>query len=167
MRSAVLSVCLWCVAFAAQAQTIPGVKVRYAFITEHQPGNIPVDPNNGRPLHAPGPDTLYTIYIETSTPQPVYWYAAWQKGETYSINCTRVDKTPVEAGTKKKGGEKIIIDTSKGGTLWRLDLFPAAKKLPSPAGLQPGEMLLQGVRGNKKIILRVSKLVELSAIPSV
>jgi hypothetical protein len=163
----VLSLCLVLTALLPVAQTTPGVKLLYAFITEHQPGNIPIDPANGHPLHAAGPDTLYTIYIETSGPQPVYWYAAWQKDETYSIHCSRVEKTPVEAGITKTGREKIMINASEGSTVWRLDLFPADKNLPLPADLRKGEIILQGMRANKKLVLQVSKLVELAAIPSV
>lgn len=131
-------------------------------MTQHQPGNIPVDPN-GRPLHE-GPDTVYTVYVET-TGQAIQWKAACIDGRMYSIAAHPVTKTPFEAGTRKRPKEKIFLPAARGNHLWRLDFGLMEEK---PACRQKkGEILLEGKRGNKNIMVKTSDVAELWEIPAV
>jgi len=153
--------------FLAPAQTVPGIKRSYAFLTEHQPGNIMVKPD-GSPVHD-GPDTLLTVYLEMpAAGAPVIaWRKAWWCGVTYSINAVPAGKTQKEVGTGKANREKIILTPAKGNCLWKLDLFHAENSAAPPLLSKPGELILEGKRAGKKIILHISNVVELATIPSV
>jgi len=70
--------CFITAGFIGRAQSVAGIKHSYAFLTEHQPGNIMVRPD-GVPVHD-GPDTLLTVYLEmpvTKGTAPVVWKNAW------------------------------------------------------------------------------------------
>ena len=155
---------LFCVAHAALAQTAPGVKHVYAFVRQHQPGNIAVDPD-GKPMHA-GPDTLYTVYVETDR-QGIEWKKAYIDGRMYDVTARPVTATPFGAGTDKRSGRKIWLPAAKGNRLWQLDLGLTDAAPVYPRKTEPGKILLEGKRGNRKIVVKVSDVVELSEIPSV
>jgi len=176
------------VAIRLPAQSIPGVRNVYAFMVEHQPGNIPVDPT-GTPLNA-GPDTLYTVYVETIG-QGIQWKRAYIRGRAYTITARRVEKTPFEAGIRKSPREKIVLQAGKGGRLWQLSLDAIAGKPayrandetlkieqrkiqsylgkyhPLPEVDWAGPLVLEGTRGHKKVVLRVDNIILLKEIPSV
>jgi hypothetical protein len=146
------------------AQAVTGVRHVYAFMTEHQPGNIAVNPD-GRPFHA-GPDTVYTVYVET-TAQDIQWKRAYIQGRAYTVYCRRVQKTPVEAGRTVQGGERIRLQAGKGGRLWQLDLGMTDEPPVYGVKGRAGEIVLEGRRGNKKMVVRVNKIIMLEGIPSV
>ena len=141
----------------AGAQLTDGIKNIYAFRAEHLPGIVAVDPQ-GNPTHQ-GPDTLYTIYIESA--KPIQWLKAWKNGKTYSIIAMRIADAPVDAGIKKANGEHVLINVTKGNALWRLDLTPAEKQAPPPQKIKAGHMLLQGTHGTKTVVRSVVNEVEL------
>ena len=148
---------------AAPAQTAPGVKNVYAFLKLHQPGNIAADPE-GRPLQE-GPDTLYTVYVETDRPD-IEWKKAYVNGRIYAITCSPVGTTPFRVGAEKRSGRKIFLSASKGNRLWQLDLGVTNEKPVHRQKITPGEIILEGKKENRKIIMKVSVVVELREIPS-
>ncbi len=152
----------WC-----PAQTVPGIKHSYAFLTEHQPGNIMVKPD-GTPVHD-GPDTLLTVYLEMpgAGSPTIAWKNAWWHGVCYSINAVAAGKLPQEAGTAKAGRKKIILTAAKGNCWWKLDLFHAEGNTAPPLLSKPGALMLEGRQAGKKIILHIDYVVELATIPSV
>lgn len=105
------------------------IKTTAAFRSVHLPGNIPVDPE-GRSLYK-GPDTLLTIYVETS-PLPIKWLMAWSEGRTWSVTPIAQTGPSVEAGIRKTDRQHIVLTAAKGNKWWRLELSPAGR--PQSAG---------------------------------
>jgi len=160
------SFCLLCCAGCiSRAQLPAGIKHSYAFFSIHMPGNIAVNPD-GLPMHA-GPDTLFTIYLETGTAPPI-WTSAWMKGRTYSVSCFPVTGSALEAGTSKASGEKRMVTAAGGNRLWRLELSPAEKAKMPPRMAKGGEIiLLEGKSGRRPVVLGLNRIEELASIPSV
>jgi len=149
-----------------------GIRAIHAFWAIHIPGNIPVDPESGRPLYH-GPDTLNTVYIETGAGvQGIQWEAAWKNNRIYSITVILISKPSLEIGTRKADNQKVILTPAKGNKLWRLELtplFPGSEGPAKPEGaypmppekLRPGEILLRGKCGKKTFFQKIGSQVEL------
>ncbi len=146
------------------AQGKYGIKKIRAFSAEQIPGNIPVD-EKGQSMYK-GPDTLYTIYIE-STGKKIDWDSAWKNDRTYTVVTTLVAEKSLEAGTEKNTGKKIVLTPRNGNQLWMLQLVPAENKTRAPGSLKPGEIILRGRFDNKTIFQAVKGLTELNVFPSV
>lgn len=146
------------------AQGKYGIMKIDAFWTEHIPGTIPVDAN-GQSLYN-GPDTLYSIYLETNG-RKVEWDKAWKNGKAYSIVTTLITTYPHDAGFEKATGKKNILIPAKGNQLWVLHLAPIDQKTTVPAYLKTGQMIIQGKYGSKIITQIIKKETELSTLPSV
>jgi hypothetical protein len=159
--------CLLIGGFSVAAQTA-GIKRSYAFISLHQPGSIMVRPD-GMPVHA-GPDTLLTVYLEipvTFDTSAVVWKNAWMNGVSYSFQLFELMETPLEAGTLKGSRKKVVLTAAKDYGWWRLVLAPAERKSTPAKGAKPGQIILEGKQGRKKILLDINSLAELESIPSV
>jgi hypothetical protein len=106
------------------------------------------------------------VYVETDR-QGIDWKKAYIDGRVYAVTGRPVTTTPFGAGTDKRSGRKIWLPAAKGNRLWQLDLGLTDAPPVYPQKKGPGKILLEGKRGNRKIIVKVSDVVELSEIPSV
>ena len=163
MNKYLFSILFSSISIISCSQTKYGIKKIYAFSAERLPGNIPVDAQ-GNSLYK-GPDTLNTIYIETSG-KDIQWNSAWKNGKMYSINAMLIIGLPYEAGIKKSNNQKVLISAAPGSKLWQLELVPAEGKKKSPVKARPGEIILEGIYKGKKIIQKIDKQVELALPPS-
>ena len=154
---------LLCISLLSCAQSRHLVKNVYATCTVHLPGNIAVD-RNGNSI-SPG-DTLNIIYVETTT-EKIHWTRAWKDGKDYSVIKTLITESPFDAGTNKMTNEKIILHSTKGNKLWKLQLVPGEKFFLAPLKTLPGEIILQGMYHGKKITQKIFKQTEIVSIPSV
>ena len=145
------------------AQSKHLVKNVYATYTVHLPGNIAVD-RNGNSI-SPG-DTLNTIYVETTTGQ-IRWTRARKNGKDYSVIKTLITESPFDAGTNKMTNEKIILHSTEGNKLWKLQLVPGEIFFIAPLKTLRGEIILQGMYHGKKITQKIFKQIEIVSIPSV
>jgi len=147
----------------ACAQSKYAVKNIYATYTVHLPGNIPID-KDGNAISTR--DTLNVIYIET-TSEEIQWKMAWENDKTYPIITTLIATSTLDAGINKMTNEKMILRAAKGNKLWQLRLVPGEKNISAPSKILPGEIILQGIYRGKKITQKITKQIELIAIPSV
>lgn len=150
------------VSITSCAQTKHGIRKIHAFSREQMPGNIPM-PGLGIPG---GPDTVYTIYAETSD-KNIQWDSAWVNNKTYTVKTVWLNENRAEPGIGKSNGEKIVL---KGDNKWFLSvlyLVPAGHSMPPPSPAGQGGMLLKGRHQGKPLLHTVSQWVELLAIPSV
>lgn len=143
------------------AQTKHGIRKIYAFSREQMPGNIPM-PGLGIPG---GPDTVYTIYVETSD-KKIEWDSAWRNNKTYTVEAVWLTENRAEPGISKNTEEKIVLKGEKKSYLYALYLVPAGESLPVPASVEQGGLLLKGRYEGIGFFQIVSQLVELKAIPS-
>ncbi len=142
------------------AQTSKVVKNVQAYYSERLPGNIPADPTLLKR------DSILQVYIQTTTAD-IKWDSASKGDVQYLIHAAVIDNTPHEVGTKKDGGEKLVISPAKGVFLWRIFLEPdpISGKPVIPNEKYP--VLIKGFFKGKTITLKVDKAIELEAIPSV
>ncbi|MBI5371511.1 MAG: hypothetical protein HZA79_05735 [Sphingobacteriales bacterium] len=148
----------------ACSQAKPVIRKSYGYYSERLPGNIPAD-SNGNPLPGFGPDTTYTIYMETATAD-LGWDTAWVGEKTFSILAQRLPGRVIEAGMEKNRSQPAIIRAGKGTVLWRLDLIPQ-EPAPEKPGI-PGRQIIIKVRKDKKQFeIHIDSLVELQVPPSV
>ncbi len=148
----------------ACSQTKNVLRKSYAYYSERLPGNIPVD-SNGNPLPGSGPDTLYTIYMETGTGE-LYWDSAWVGEKTFTVIAQLLQDPVVKAGMEKNGNQPALIRAGKGAVLWRLDLVPI-EPVPGKPVLPGGKMFIKGRKDKKKFEIHINRLVELTVPPSV
>lgn len=149
----------------ANAQESRGIRHAYAFITEHLPGNIAVDPN-GRPLHR-GPDTLTTVYLETCLSGVIHWEKAWKNGNSFSVQSIPIPSQTADVGIRKADSQKVTLTPAKGCKLWRLELVPDDSPVKQPVKTHPGEIILRGEYGHRTILQRINNVTEIVAPPSV
>ena len=154
---------LLCISLLSCAQSKHLVKNVYATYTVHLPGNIAVD-RNGNSISSG--DTLNTIYVETTTGQ-IRWTRARKDGKDYSVIKTLITESPFDAGTNKMTNEKIILHSTEGNKLWKLQLVPEEKFFLTPIKTLQGEIILQGMYHGKKITQKIFKQIEIVSIPSV
>ena len=150
-----------CIALLSCAQSKHLVKNAYATYSVHLPGNIAVD-KNGNSISSR--DTLIVIYV-AATGQ-IRWTRAWKDGKDYSVIQTLITESQYEAGINKMTGEKMILYSTKGSLLWRLQLVPEVKVFSIPLKTLPGEIILQGIYHGKKITQKIFKQTEIVSIPS-
>ena len=150
-----------CIALLSCAQSKHLVKNAYATYSVHLPGNIAVD-KNGNSISSG--DTLIVIYV-AATGQ-IRWTRAWKDGKDYSVIETLITESQYEAGINKMTGEKMILYSTKGSLLWRLQLVPEVKFFSTPLKTLPGEIILQGIYHGKKITQKIFKQTEIVSIPS-
>lgn len=143
------------------AQTKHGIRKIHAYSREQMPGNIPM-PGLGIPS---GPDTVFTIYVETSD-KKIQWDSAWRNNKTYTVETVWLTDNRAEPGISKSNGEKIVLKGDKKSYLYALYLVPAGQVLPAPAPVDQGGLLLKGRHDGKSFFQIISQLVELEAIPS-
>ncbi|MBI3138629.1 MAG: hypothetical protein HYZ15_08605 [Sphingobacteriales bacterium] len=148
----------------ACSQTKQVFRKSYGYYSERLPGNIPVDPN-GNPLPGFGPDTLYTLYMETAAGE-LNWDSAWVGEKTFTIIAQLLQDPVAKAGIEKSGNQPVIIRAGKGAVLWRLDLVPV-EPVPGKAVIPGGKLMIKGRKGKKKFEVHISSLVELTIPPSV
>lgn len=160
-----LSFCLlFFVTLSSYAQTKYGIKNIYAYYAQHLPGNIPVD-DNGNSLYK-GPDTLITVYIETTGQEP-HWSNAWRGNKVYSIVTTLIKQPTIEAGIRKSSNQKILVSPAKGNCLWQLEFVPQESRMLPPQKMKPGEIILRGKYKSKTFLQKISRLIELRLPDSV
>ncbi|MEP6928064.1 MAG: hypothetical protein ABI834_10525 [Ginsengibacter sp.] len=152
-----------CVSLLSCAQSKHLIKNIYATYSVHLPGNVAVD-RNGNSISLT--DTLSIIYIETAS-EKIHWFHAWKGAKDYSIITTLITELPFNAGTNKMTNEKIILRSTKGNKLWKLQLVPGEKFFMAPLKILQGEIILQGIYHGKKITQKIFKQIELVSIPSV
>ncbi len=146
----------------ACAQEKYGIKNVQLFSRVQMPGNIPVN-EKGEPLR--GPDTIYSIIVET-TGKPVQWKAAYTKNKVYSITATLVSNLPYDAGIDDANGKKILLTPAKGNQLWLLDLSPMETDTAArPTVISPGIMLLQGKKGNTPFSRTIQQKTDIQMMP--
>src|SRR6185295_3874961 len=92
---AFISIGLLLITLASGAQSKYGIRRTDAFFTEHMPGNIRANDNGEPAFH--GPDTITTIYIET-TSNAIKWITAWKDGKSFSVSTTAINERPYEVG---------------------------------------------------------------------
>jgi hypothetical protein len=160
----IIFTCLFCISIASSSQSNYGIRRTDAFFTEHMPGNIRVD-DNGQPVFH-GPDTITTIYIET-TGSPIKWIAAWKDGKSFSVIATAINERPFEVGVNKINNKKIILKPRKGNKLWLLQLEKKETSSKPPVKTKRGEIILQGRSGGKLFIQKINSQTELDSLPSV
>lgn len=148
----------------ANTQITYGIKSIQGVYIEKLPGNIPVD-ENGNSLFK-GPDTLITIYVETSGKEPE-WKMAWRGNKNYSITSSLISQKRYEVGTTMKDNKKIILSPAAGNKLWQLTLQLNNKKIKLPQKLKIGELLIKGKYKGKDFYIKNDTLVQLSTHPSV
>jgi hypothetical protein len=148
----------------ACTQIKDGIKNIQGFYIEKLPGNIPVDENGNSSFK--GPDTLITIYVETSGKEPD-WKMAWWGSKNYSITSSLISQTQYEVGTTIKDNKKIFLNPAKRNKLWKLNLQVSDKKVYLPQVIKKGQLLLKGKYLNKTIYRKINTLVQLTTIPSV
>jgi hypothetical protein len=153
---------LLCISLMSCAQSKHLIKNVYATYTVHLPGNIVVD-KNGNSISSG--DTLNVIYVATL--REIHWVHAWKDGKDYSVIQTLIIESPFDAGINKMTNEKIILHSTKGNILWKLQLVPEVKFFLAPLKTLPGEIILQGIYHGKKIIQKIFKQTEIVSIPSV
>lgn len=146
----------------ACAQSRYSIKNSYAFYKVHLPGNIAVDEHGNE---IPATDTLYFVYVETST-ELIQWNVAWKNDKTYSILSHLADTNFIDAGSDKITNERMIIHASPGNKLWQLRLIPTDNKISTPIKILPGEILIKGTYNAKIILKKIKKEVELNSISS-
>jgi hypothetical protein len=151
-----------CIALLSCAQAKHLVKDAYATYTVHLPGNIAVD-KNGNSI-SPGGDTLIVIYVAAKG--QIRWTGAWKDGKDYSVIQTLTTGSLFEAGINKTTNEKIILYSTKGNLLWRLQLVPGGTFFPVTLKTLPGEIILRGNYHGKKMTQKISKQTEIVPIPS-
>ena len=145
------------------AQGKHGIVSIRAYITERLPGNIPVDAQ-GEPLRH-GPDSIYTVYVETK--EMITWDSAWMNGSRYAIEASQLTIFPVDAGTDKSTGQKILLRPADGNQLWLLTLDNVAPGTV-PGGEKEKEGLrLRGRKGKKSFTYEVDSLKVLLTTNSV
>ena len=154
---------LLCISLLSCAQSKHLVKNVYATYTVHLPGNIAVD-RNGNSISSG--DTLNTIYVETTTGQ-IHWTRAWKDGKDYSVIKTLITESSFDAGINKMTNEKIIMHSTGGNKLWKLQLVPGENFFLAPLKTLRGEIILQGMYHGKKITQKIFKQIEIVSIPSV
>ena len=150
-----------CIALLSCAQSKHLVKNAYATYSVHLPGNIAAD-KNGNSISSR--DTLIVIYV-AATGQ-IRWTRAWKDGKDYSVIETLITESQYEAGINKMTGEKMILYSTKGSLLWRLQLVPEVKIFSIPLKTLPGEIILRGIYHGKKITQKIFKQTEIVSIPS-
>ena len=160
---AVIFVLLSSISLSSCGQTKHGIRKIYAFRSEHLPGMARVD-NEGRVIN-PRPDIVYTIYIE-ATSGDLTWSRAWKDGQSYNVVPIQLEGEQ-EVGVAKSTNEKILLRPAKGNKLWQLQLQRSDEPAAAPVEAKNGEIILQGKKGKKTFIQKVSPVVELEAIPSV
>lgn len=158
-----LLIFLTVVCLTACAQEKYGIKRVVAFRSLRMPGNIPVD-ENGNSLFK-GPDTINTIYVETSR-KGVQWETAWKNGKAYSVVAELLPGASFEAGTGKATGKKIVLTPAKGNQQWLLQLEPLEKTQKAPIALKAGELLLKGKYGKTIVLQTVKQQTELEVMPA-
>jgi hypothetical protein len=156
------ALCLLAVAgLACRSEAQCGTRNARAFLEVRYPGTIPVDENR-QPLHR-GPDSTYTIYVESANRQLGAGYA-WVDKKTFRISTEEV--TVAEIGREKQSGEAVIMKPAKGYRLWRISLYPvAARKMPLKQ--VKGTIQLQFNNGGKTCTQTIRRITELKVIPSV
>jgi hypothetical protein len=153
---------LLCISVLSCAQSKHLVKKVYATYTVHLPGNIMVDKNGNSISRG---DTLNVVYVVTLG--QIHWARAWKNGRNYSVIQTLITETPFEAGINKMTNEKIILHSTNGNKLWKLQLVPEEKFFLAPLKTLPGEIILHGIYHGKKIIQKILQQTEIASIPSV
>ena len=153
---------LLCISLLSCAQSKHLVKNIYATYTVHLPGNIAVD-KNGNSI-SPG-DTLNIIYVATTG--QIHWTRAWKDGKDYSVIKTLITESPFDAGTNKMTNEKIILHSTEGNKLWKLQLVPVENFFLAPLKTLPGEIILQGTYHGIKITQKIIRQTEIVSVPSV
>lgn len=148
----------------ACAQTKPVARKTYGYYSERLPGNIPVD-SNGNPLPGFGPDTTYTLYVETATGD-LNWDSAWIGERAFGIAAQRLEDRVIEAGIEKNRKQPVVIRAGGGMVLWRLDLIPS-DPVPGIPGISPKQIVIKGRDGKKQFEIQVDSLLELAVPPSV
>jgi hypothetical protein len=160
----IFAISFFLISIVSGAQQNYGIKKVDAFFKEHLPGNIPVDADGNSLYH--GPDTIYTIYIETKGNSPD-WTTAWKNSRSFSISTTIIKETPFEVGISKLTNKKIILKPAPGNKLWLLELEKNSISSKPPVKTKRGEIILQEKSGKKIVIRRISRLTELAVLPSV
>src|SRR2546423_13870525 len=136
MKNLCLSVFLMLNTMLACAQSEYGIKNIHAFYSVHRPGTIPVDPN-GASLYK-GPDTLYTIYVETLG-KDLNWTLGWKIGKSYSVKTTLIKEIPFEIGIQKNTNKKISMSPVNGSKMYQLQLIPNGKNILPPGKMKKGD----------------------------
>jgi hypothetical protein len=152
-------------AFFGCAQSKSIVKKAQAYYTERLPGNIPVYPNG---QERPGKliDTIYVVYVETSSAQ-VSWETADKNGRFFNIVASLQNQDTVNVGLRKDNNDPVIIIRNKGRYLWRLDLVPDDSRPRTKSGSGKAGILIKGKHQGKGIKQLVENPVELYTPPSV
>ena len=155
---------LCCFSIASSAQLKYGIRKANAFFTEWTPGTIRAN-DNGDPEFQ-GPDTINTIYIET-TGGPIKWISAWKDGKSFSVTTTIIHDRPVEVGVNRANNAKVTLRPQKGNQLWLLQLEKKGTSSKPPVRAKKGEIILQGKYGGKLFIKKITSQIGLESLPSV
>src|SRR6185503_2163391 len=160
----IIFICLCCTSVASSAQSKYGIRRTDAFLTERTPGTIRAN-DNGDPEFQ-GPDTINTIYIET-TGGPIKWISAWKDGKSFSVTTTIIHDRPVEVGVNRANNAKVTLRPQKGNQLWLLQLEKKGTSSKPPVRAKKGEIILQGKYGGKLFIQKITSQIGLESLPSV
>jgi hypothetical protein len=153
---------LWLV-MAGCAASAQSYKVYNLFAYSHiyTPGNISTedaqDENAGKHKY------IYTAYMESNSRQLPQITAAWIKNKSYTATAFIVPDNKVQAGIAEKNGNPIILKSSKGNFLYKIEFEPTDTNLKMPTGYQgksAGKILLH-VQINGKITPVLSRTIEM------
>jgi hypothetical protein len=134
------------------------IKRGAAFVSETAPGTEMVD-DNGNPV-AQKRIVNYIVYIEFSGEAPE-WKYAWYNNEFFILQAAKINTKTFEVGINKTTGKKIILQQAKGNQLWQLDFIRSDNPMKVPIKKQKNEVILEGIRQNKKFHYRIPKVVAL------
>ena len=108
-------------------------------------------------------DTFIIVYVETKN-KNITWDMAWQKSKAYHITAIPLIHTPFNAGHVKEGNQ-VVIEPSKGNSLWQLQLSPAASLITPPGKITKDAIILKGRYNGKKFAWKTARLREIIPLP--
>ena len=153
----------WLLPLISSAQRRLNTGRTIATYTVHLPGNIPLDRSGN---NKPNVDTVFVIFMEISGTPPK-WTIARINDHNYSISSILLKTMFYEGGIIHENGQKMIIQVSKGFRLWQLRLMPEESRSLIPLLPASGEIILQGTYHGKNKFKKITRMIELTSIPSV
>jgi hypothetical protein len=130
-----------------------------AFVQVRIPGIIPAVP--GQNKQRSYSDTAYVIYLQAN--QKPAWTKARNSNQSFRIETTVINESPVTVGIEKTSGKEIKLTPEDGQQLYRLTLKKEMGNNKPEKRVNGGEMLLEGEVNGKSVFHLVRRFTELQS----